>query len=133
MRGNAGAHQGHLQGPGHACGDSGPVIGAGVGGQDGGPFGAVPGEGSASAGRACGRGRPPAIRAERRETSEQKEEGSYPSEFRYGSMFRSILLPQGVKVEDISASFKDGVLEVRAPMPEGGTEAAKQKIQISRS
>ncbi|WP_426303279.1 Hsp20/alpha crystallin family protein [Arthrobacter sp. R-11] len=72
------------------------------------------------------------IRAERKESSEEKEDGSYRSEFRYGSMFRSIPLPKGVKEEDVSASYKDGVLEVRVPVQESGSESPKQKIQISR-
>lgn len=72
------------------------------------------------------------IRAERKESSEQKEEGSYRSEFRYGSMFRSIPLPKGVKEEDVMASYKDGVLEVRVPVQETSGESAKQKIPISR-
>ncbi|WP_120522138.1 Hsp20/alpha crystallin family protein [Arthrobacter celericrescens] len=72
------------------------------------------------------------IRAERREMSERKEDGSYRSEFRYGSLFRSIPLPKGVKEEDISASYKDGILEVRVPLPEGEAEATKRKIRISR-
>jgi HSP20 family protein len=72
------------------------------------------------------------IRAERKEKTEQKDEGSYRSEFRYGSMFRSIPLPKGVKEGDITATYKDGVLEVRAPVLEAGVEAKQQKIQISR-
>jgi HSP20 family protein len=72
------------------------------------------------------------IRAERKETTEQRDEGSYRSEFRYGSMYRSIPLPKGVKEEDITATYKDGVLEVKAPVPEARVEAMKQKIQITR-
>jgi HSP20 family protein len=72
------------------------------------------------------------IRAERKESSERKDGGNYRSEFRYGSMFRSIPLPRGVKEEDITASYKDGVLQVKAPMPESGTGSGKQTIPISR-
>ncbi|WP_342767712.1 Hsp20/alpha crystallin family protein [Arthrobacter silvisoli] len=72
------------------------------------------------------------IRAERKESSEQKDDGSYRSEFRYGSMFRSIPLPKDVKEEDVVASYKDGVLEVRVPVRESSGETAKQKIPISR-
>lgn len=72
------------------------------------------------------------IRAERREASERKEDGGFRSEFRYGSLFRSIPLPKGVKEDDISASYKDGILEVRVPLPEGEAEATKRKIRISR-
>ncbi len=72
------------------------------------------------------------IRAERREKKEEKDKGNYRSEFRYGSFFRSIPLPKGVKEEDIKASYRDGVLEVRAPIPAPGAETKSQRIQISR-
>jgi len=72
------------------------------------------------------------IRAERREKTEQKEEGNYRSEFRYGSFFRSIPVPRGVKDEDITATYKDGVLEVRAPIPQAGAETPHRKIPIAR-
>ncbi|MFD1211683.1 Hsp20/alpha crystallin family protein [Arthrobacter sp. GCM10027362] len=72
------------------------------------------------------------IRAERREKTEQKDKGSYRSEFRYGSFFRSVPLPKGVKDEDIKATYKDGVLEVTAPVPQAAVETSPQKIQITR-
>ena len=72
------------------------------------------------------------IRAERQEKSEQKDKESYRSEFRYGSFFRSVPLPRGVKGEDITATYKDGVLEVRAPIPQKDEETPRKKIQISR-
>lgn len=74
------------------------------------------------------------IRAERREKTEEKdtEKGRYRSEFRYGSFFRSVPLPKGVKDEDIKATYKDGVLEVKAPVPETPAETPSQKIQITR-
>ena len=71
------------------------------------------------------------IRAERQERTEQKEKGNYRSEFRYGSFFRSVPLPQGVKAEDITATYKDGVLEIRAPMPRTEEEPPQQRIPIN--
>lgn len=72
------------------------------------------------------------IRAERQEKKEHKDKDSYRSEFRYGSFMRRIQLPTGVQQDDVSASYKDGVLEVRAPMPEQGQVAASSKIPINR-
>jgi len=72
------------------------------------------------------------IKAERQEKKEQKGKDSYRSEFRYGSFMRRIPLPSGVQQGDITASYKDGLLEVRAPMPDQGQEAAASKIPISR-
>lgn len=72
------------------------------------------------------------IGAERQEQTEQKDKGSYRSEFRYGSFTRSIPLPDGVKQEDITATYKDGILEVKVPVPPAGPETPPQKIPITR-
>ena len=73
------------------------------------------------------------IRAEREEKSEHKSKNGYRSEFRYGSFTRSIALPAGAKEEDITASYKDGVLEVRAPAPVAPTGETSKKIRVDRS
>lgn len=73
------------------------------------------------------------IRAERQEKEEHQDKGRYRSEFRYGSFSRSILLPEGVKEEDIKASYTDGVLEVRTPLPETTPETKEpKKLPITR-
>ena len=74
------------------------------------------------------------IRAERVEKEEHKDKGRFRSEFRYGSFSRSLPLPDGVKEDDIKATYSDGVLEVRTPLPEEAapTEAPK-KLPITRS
>jgi HSP20 family protein len=71
------------------------------------------------------------IKAEREEKSEQKSKNGYRSEFRYGSFTRTIALPPGAREEDITASYKDGVLEVRAPAPEQAPASGTRKIQIN--
>lgn len=70
------------------------------------------------------------IKAERQEKSEHKSKSGYRSEFRYGSFTRSIALPPGAKEEDITATYKDGVLEVRAPAPTPTPDATARKIRI---
>jgi HSP20 family protein len=72
------------------------------------------------------------IKGERQEKSEHKDKGSYRSEFRYGSFVRRVPLPSGVQQGDITASYKDGVLEVRAPMPDQGQEPGASRIQVTR-
>lgn len=72
------------------------------------------------------------IRAERQEKTEHKGKESYRSEFRYGSFFRRVPLPDGVKDTDVTASYKDGVLEVRAPIPEKGTAPSPSRVPITR-
>jgi HSP20 family protein len=71
------------------------------------------------------------IQAERQEKTEHKEKDGYRSEFRYGSFMRDIVLPRGVKEEDVTASYRDGVLEVRVPVPEAADEP--KKVPIARS
>ncbi len=58
------------------------------------------------------------IKAERQERSEEKKKDSYRSEFRYGSFARNIPLPAGATESDVSASYNDGVLEIRVPVGE---------------
>jgi HSP20 family protein len=70
------------------------------------------------------------IQAERREEEKREEKGYVRQEVRYGSLSRSLLLREGVTEADITASYKDGVLEIRIPEPK--REPAK-KIAISKS
>lgn len=58
------------------------------------------------------------IRAEREEKSEHKGKDSYRSEFRYGSFTRNIPLPAGCSETDVTATYRDGVLEIRVPTTE---------------
>jgi HSP20 family protein len=58
------------------------------------------------------------IQGERkREHEERSEEGWYRSERSYGHFSRLIPLPEGANIDQAKASFKDGVLEVRVPVP----------------
>jgi HSP20 family protein len=72
------------------------------------------------------------ISARREERKEHKGDDGFRTEFRYGTFVRNIVLPSGVEEEDISASYKDGILEVRFPMPRE-REAAPKKIPISKT
>lgn len=70
------------------------------------------------------------ISAERREETEEKDEGTYRSEFRYGSFSRSVRLPRGVEAADVTAEYGDGILEVRVPRaPEQPTGARKVEVK----
>ncbi|PLC10733.1 heat-shock protein Hsp20 [Kocuria flava] len=72
------------------------------------------------------------LRAERREKSEHKDKATYRSEFRYGSFVRTLPLPTGTKEEDITATYKDGVLEVRAPVKGDDQLPGTKKIPVTR-
>jgi len=63
------------------------------------------------------------IRGERKSEREENEEGYYRSERSYGSFYRRIPLPSGVKAEAANADFRNGVLEITMP----ATQAAEEK------
>ena len=70
------------------------------------------------------------IEAERREEEKREEKGYVRQELRYGSLSRSLPLPEGATAADITATYKAGVLEIRIPEP--AHEPAK-KIAISKA
>lgn len=67
------------------------------------------------------------VHAERREEKREKR----LSEFHYGSFTRSVRLPAGSSEEDITASYHDGVLTVRAPLPRESAKV-KRHIEVAR-
>lgn len=71
------------------------------------------------------------IHAERRQHTEEKDTERYRSEFRYGTFTRMLPLPNGATEADVTATYRDGILEVRVPT---ATEvAAPRSIPIARS
>jgi HSP20 family protein len=68
------------------------------------------------------------ISAEREKKEEVAEDRYYRFERRFGTYSRAVGLPQGVDESKISASYRDGVLEVRVPKPE---EQKPRKIALS--
>ena len=66
------------------------------------------------------------IHAERREESREARR----TEFHYGSFTRSFTLPANVEVDDIRASYDQGILTVRVPMPRAvGSEAKRIAVE----
>ena len=57
------------------------------------------------------------ISGERRTETDDKNDQYYRCEREYGTFYRAIPLPEGVQLEDIKATFIDGVLEVSMPVP----------------
>jgi HSP20 family protein len=64
---------------------------------------------------------------------EDKEKGFFKSEMTYGSFFRRIPLPEGVKFDDVKAHFTNGVLEITVPVPELVTKKREIPIQSEAS
>lgn len=66
------------------------------------------------------------IKGERQEEHQEK----HRHEFHYGSFARTVTLPQNAKVDDVTAQYKDGVLELRVPCV--GTAPEAKHIPIQR-
>ena len=62
------------------------------------------------------------IHAERKE--ETKEDRR--SEFRYGSLTRSVSLPEGADLDKVTAKYSDGILSVSVPVSEKSKSAARR-------
>lgn len=69
------------------------------------------------------------IKAERKEPSEVKENDWYVKGFRYGHFEQSWTLPKEFNPEEVSAEFKNGVLEIRVPHAKA---AISKKIEVKQ-
>lgn len=75
------------------------------------------------------------IQGERKREHEEEQGGIHRSERIYGSFYRTVSLPDGAHIDQATAQFNNGVLEVRIPIPEAqrarqipiGTEPAERK------
>jgi HSP20 family protein len=56
------------------------------------------------------------ISGERREEHRDERDGFVRSEVTYGTFFRTIPLPEGADENRLSATFRNGVLEIRIPV-----------------
>jgi HSP20 family protein len=71
------------------------------------------------------------LKGERKEEKEEKGETFYRTERTYGSFYRAVPLPEGVKTETAKANVKDGVLEVTMPMTK--VEEKKRRLEIKEA
>jgi HSP20 family protein len=67
------------------------------------------------------------VSGERRIEHEDKPEGYYRLERSMGAFSRSLTLPEGIDADAVTATFANGVLEVRIPKP---VQAQPRKVQI---
>ena len=65
------------------------------------------------------------LRAERHE---ERRDGQR-SEFRYGALTRSVELPRRAEIDEITASYVKGILEIVVPLSE--TEPTDRRIEIA--
>jgi HSP20 family protein len=68
------------------------------------------------------------VSGERKSEHEDKQEGYYRVERAFGSFSRSLTLPKGIDADAVTASFDNGVLEIRVPKPE---ERKPRRISIA--
>jgi HSP20 family protein len=71
------------------------------------------------------------IEGERKQNLEEKKDGFFRSERSYGSFYRAMPLPEGVKVEQAKATVHDGVLEVKMPMAR--REERRRRLEIQET
>lgn len=69
------------------------------------------------------------ISGERKSEAEEKKDNYYRCEREYGGFFRAVPLPEGVKLENVTATFADGVLEVSVPLAVKA-EAKPRRVEI---
>ncbi len=68
------------------------------------------------------------IRGQTNRSSDREDQGVYVSERQYGSFYREVPLPGGVRAEQASARFENGVLEITLPKSE---QAGGQRIPVT--
>ena len=69
------------------------------------------------------------LKAERKQPSEVKEQDWYTKSFRYGQFEQSWTLPKTVDPDEMSAEFKNGVLEIHVPRAKA---AISKKIELKQ-
>jgi HSP20 family protein len=69
------------------------------------------------------------LRGERKHEKVEKKEGFFKTERTYGSFYRAVPLPEGVKAEGAKATMHDGVLEITMPMMK--VEEKRRKLEIA--
>lgn len=70
------------------------------------------------------------VQGERKKEIQEDRDGHHRLERAYGSFFRAVPLPEGVKPQDVKATFTNGVLEVTAPLPARNPAPASHQVPI---
>ena len=71
------------------------------------------------------------LQGEKKQEREENRHGFHRSERSYGSFYRVIPLPQGAQTEKAKAEFKNGILQVRIPVPES-KQTQRHQIPITQ-
>ena len=71
------------------------------------------------------------ITAERKQQTEETADGRFRSEFSYGSFTRTVPMPKGAKIDDVKATYSDGILEVTIPV--AAETEVMQKVAVTKT
>lgn len=71
------------------------------------------------------------VRARREATDDRRGKSGFRTEFRYGELSRTVRVPPGVHAGDVRATYADGILEVRVPVP-AERQPEQQRVAIER-
>jgi HSP20 family protein len=71
------------------------------------------------------------INAHRRVEEKNEDKGYTRHELRYGSFTRTLPIAEGASESDITATYRDGILEIRIPIPQQ-QPAQPTKIAVNR-
>ena len=72
------------------------------------------------------------IDAERRVEKDTEDKGYTRHELRYGRFTRTLPLPEGATAEDVKATYRNGILEIRVPVPQQPAGKTPTRISISK-
>lgn len=71
------------------------------------------------------------LKAERRSETKTEDVAGWRSEFQYGSFERTMPLPPGATEDDVSATYVDGILEIKVPIDREAD--ATKRIPVHRA
>lgn len=72
------------------------------------------------------------IDAERRVETDIEDKGYTRHELRYGRFTRTLPLAEGATESDITATYRDGILEIRVPVPAQPAQQEPTRIPVSK-
>lgn len=72
------------------------------------------------------------IDAERRVETDTEDKGYTRHELRYGRFTRTLPLAESASESDITATYRDGILEIRVPVPEQPAQQEPTRIPVSK-
>ena len=67
------------------------------------------------------------LSGERKKETKEETDNFYREEREYGSFCRIVPLPKGINSADVKATFANGVLEVKVPLPAAAVEAPNSR------